>query len=473
MNTKIQLYYLRLRIKKKNIKILYTNKTLFLLFLFLLAFNYSCKKDKDLDDELDVQIPQYELTESEQEIVDELNTLVTPLLSTSPSFNNTSDLSAFDSFASASVIGLGEATHGTKEFFHMKHRIFKYFVENHGFRIFGFEADMGECIYIDRFITKGTGTIDEVMEKMHFWTWKTQEVKDLILWMKDYNIGKDESNQIHFLGVDCQYETYHLTLIEEYLNEYDDNHSEYISNIFDRLSHKSDGRANTNKDGIQERCDSIYSYFETNKNLLINKSGKFEYDIILKLVDGIRQFLEASTNNTQNLRDFYMAENTIWLTSLLGGNAKVVSWAHNGHISKNPDYTPLGSSQGYYLSQKLVNNYKVIGFSFNQGSFRAMKQNENNNHGPLTRHTISQLPLKESINYILGAIELEDFILVLSNIQVSNTLDIWLNSPHNMMKIGAIYSISHYDDYYRSCILQQHYDAIIHINQTTSAVGAI
>ncbi len=97
------------------------------------------------------------------------------------------------------IIGLGEATHGTKEFFQIKHRIFKYLVENHNCRIFAFECDMGESYYVDKYVTEGIGDIDKLMkETMHFWTWRTKEVKELLLWMKEFNETQEPESKNNF-----------------------------------------------------------------------------------------------------------------------------------------------------------------------------------------------------------------------------------------------------------------------------------
>src|SRR6056297_3044305 len=228
---------------------------------------------------------QRNLTKEEKQKVKALNNIVTPLNGLSP-LDEYPDIDVFNRFGDASVIGLGEATHGTKEFFELKHRLIKYFVENHGFRILGFEADMGETIYINRFITKGIGTIDEVMKKMHFWTWRTEEVKNLILWMKEYNKDKDATQRIHFIGTDCQFVTYNKQLVEEYLRMYDKNYPEYISRILAEVTEIDKNKKipeNISLGEIKLKCDSLKDYFKLNKQSLINGSGRFEYELIARL----------------------------------------------------------------------------------------------------------------------------------------------------------------------------------------------
>ena len=86
------------------------------------------------------------------------------------------------------MLGLGEATHGTSEFFNMKDRIFRYFVEEHGFRAFGFEMDFGESLIFEEYVQGGEGDIEELMvKKMIFWIWRAEEVKQLLILMREYN----------------------------------------------------------------------------------------------------------------------------------------------------------------------------------------------------------------------------------------------------------------------------------------------
>lgn len=447
----------------------------------LLAIVYlvsSCKEDSSPTDSTN-QKPnfeslQIELNSEEKTIVDELNKFINPINGADPNTDN-SDLKVFDQFSTAKVIGLGEATHGTKEFFQMKHRIFKYFVQKHGFRIFGFEADMGECIYIDRFITKGIGSINDVMNKMHFWTWKTEEVKNLILWMRDYNNSRSETNQIHLLGVDCQYVNYNKALIGEYLSNFDPNYPEYINNIlsimekttYQAVSKMTDIDYNT----LRKRFDSVYVYLENNKTKLSGQSGLFEYNLINRLAKQSTQFLDVASGKTSNTRDSYMAENTIWLTQLLSSNTKVVSWAHNGHVAKNELYTGTGS-QGYHLKQKLNDDYKVIGFSFNTGSFRAVTYHSvSNSYGGVQEQFINRLPPRESTNYIFYALNMKNFILVNSSLAGSEKGYNWLNTSRNFLSIGAVYAYDIASNYFYPQNLITLFDAIIHFRTTSAAIA--
>lgn len=442
---------------------------LFFLLLFSLII-ISCKKDS----EPTTLILTPDLNDSQISIINELNLYIKSFNGSAIS-NDDNDLKVFDRFADALVIGLGEDTHGTKEFFQMKHRLFKYFVEKHGFRIFGFEADMAECIYIDRFICDNAGTIDFVMSKMHFWTWKTQEVKELILWMKQYNQSKPQNEKIHLLGVDCQIKDMNKALIIEYLQKYAPQYPGYIdrilSNIDVMVSNDFAAMTEAKINLLKTQCDSVKTYFENNYAQLSAASGNFEFNIIKQLTIQTKQYIDVTTTTSFNYRDKYMAENTIWLTGLFGQNTKVVSWAHNAHVANNPIYSGSGS-QGSYLRSDLSNKYKIIGFSFNYGTFRAVGYDvKNKSYTGLALQSISQTPPAESYNFIFSFTKPQDFILFNSDIPRNSQLYAWYNSSRKFLSIGASYTPSYFNEYFGFTNLLTSFDAVIHFHNTNTAVA--
>lgn len=165
------------------------------LFLFISLLFTFCKEKETVSP----------LDSTQQAIVNELNVVSQPIAGSDISLPVT-DLAPLDGFADAKIIGLGEATHGTKDFFEMKNRIFKYMVEQHGFKAIAFEMDVAEAMIFEDLIQgKTSGDMRFIMiSKMYFWTWKTQEVLELLVWMRDYNVGKSPADRIHFYGVDCQ-----------------------------------------------------------------------------------------------------------------------------------------------------------------------------------------------------------------------------------------------------------------------------
>ncbi|MCK4341511.1 MAG: erythromycin esterase family protein [Phycisphaerae bacterium] len=102
----------------------------------------------------------------------------------------------------ARVVALGEGTHGTREFFQMKHRIVEFLAEEMGFTIFSIEANLPEAYRLNDYVLKGEGDPEELIGGMYFWTWNTEEVRDLVLWMRDFN--KSGRGEMQFTGFDMQ-----------------------------------------------------------------------------------------------------------------------------------------------------------------------------------------------------------------------------------------------------------------------------
>lgn len=255
-------------------------KTPFYFFSFLFLFCIACKKD-----EIPTDTP-VQLTDLQQRLVDELNDHLHPISGASPELDD-SELSALDFLGEAQIVGLGEATHGTREFFQMKHRIFKYLVEKHDFRVFAFEMDFAESFFLDDYVTwKTDENVEELMKfYMLFWTWRTEEVADLLRWMRAYNEGKPFEEMLRFVGVDCQFSTYNADKLVSLLMDYDEAFSLEVKTRlkdFRRLSSQRlyDDILEENRDTIREDVEWVWQQIKEHEDEIIEITSVDEYEII-------------------------------------------------------------------------------------------------------------------------------------------------------------------------------------------------
>jgi hypothetical protein len=102
----------------------------------------------------------------------------------------------------ARIVSLGEATHGSREFFQLKHRMLEFLATEMGFTIFSIEANMPEAYRLNDFVLTGKGDPLTLIEGMYFWTWNTKEVLDMVLWMREFN--KSGKGHVEFTGFDMQ-----------------------------------------------------------------------------------------------------------------------------------------------------------------------------------------------------------------------------------------------------------------------------
>src|SRR5436190_4644565 len=124
-------------------------------------------------------------------------------LSTTEAGHGFADMQALKPLiGNARIVSLGEATHGTREFFQLKHRMLEFLATEMGFTIFSIEANMPEAYRLNDYVLDGTGDPAQLLRGMYFWTWDTEEVLDMIRWMREFN--KSGKGRVEFTGFDMQ-----------------------------------------------------------------------------------------------------------------------------------------------------------------------------------------------------------------------------------------------------------------------------
>ncbi len=430
-------------------------KHLALITIVCLSF-VSCDKSEDVDEQT--------------VLIETLNQELVPL-SEDPLLWSDSELTFLDELADRSIVALGEATHGTAEFFQAKHRIFRYLAENHGYKVFAFEADFGESILINEAIQSGNcSAIEELMKsKMHFWTWRTEEVLNLLQWMCQYNLSKSDLDKLQYVGFDCQFNTFHPEMLESYLTSLspsflpdaeialaeakltsDEGFDNYTDLQFNEFNHK-----------LFKLRNSMNSHEEE----LIAQSSQKEYDLNLRILDLISQVSKVRYDQANDvlggLRDQFMAENTSWFLDYY--DEKIVTWAHNGHIANDSHYNG-GSSMGYHLRNEHGDNYTTIGFLFSKGTFTAVGH-DGQQFTSLETQSIDEEPSINSINYIMSKSEPLVFSIEIQDLQKHNE---WNNSIDNLVyfQIGSVFIVRPENHY--STFNSSFFDRIIYIENSTA-----
>jgi erythromycin esterase len=115
----------------------------------------------------------------------------------------------------AQIIALGEATHGNVEFQQLKLDVFKGMVEHYGIRAFALEGDYGGCEQVNRYIHGGEGTAQEAATAIGFAIYRTEEMTNLISFMRQYNESAVEGEDLRFYGFDMQRYVYSFRFLTE------------------------------------------------------------------------------------------------------------------------------------------------------------------------------------------------------------------------------------------------------------------
>jgi erythromycin esterase-like protein len=150
-------------------------------------------------------------------------------LSTTEAGHGLADMQALKPLiGNARIVSLGEATHGTREFFQLKHRMLEFLATELGFTIFSIEANMPEAYRLNDYVLNGKGDPAELLRGMYFWTWNTEEVLEMIRWMRAFNASG--RGRVQFTGFDMQTETVALDNVQQFVRWYD---SAYVAKVED------------------------------------------------------------------------------------------------------------------------------------------------------------------------------------------------------------------------------------------------
>lgn len=131
-----------------------------------------------------------------------------------------------DELNGKTVIGVGEATHGTGSFFQFKDRLFRFLVKEMGFRAFAIEVPMSFCNGINEYVQTGEGNIEGLIE-VNTSVFATKELLELVKWMREYNKTATDSEKVRFYGFDVQdtysgylpFEDYYKSINSGYFEE--------------------------------------------------------------------------------------------------------------------------------------------------------------------------------------------------------------------------------------------------------------
>lgn len=248
------------------------------------------------------------------------------------------------------IVALGEATHGNKEFQQLKLEVFKKLVEQYGVRAFALEGDFGGCEQVNQYIHGGEGTAQEAAAKIGFRIYQTDEMIDLISYMREYNAQASEGDDLRFYGFDMQRILYSFQSLKK--------ECENLGVDTTKLNELVDGdKLNATLD-----FDSQSKILSQLKNDLEKKQAN-EYAI--HYADMLLQYCECKTMTESagaDLRDKFMASNVEWILNQeeQRGYERIFVAAHNMHVAKWGSY----DSMGKILSKNEENGYYVVGTDF-------------------------------------------------------------------------------------------------------------
>ena len=248
------------------------------------------------------------------------------------------------------IVALGEATHGNVEFQELKLDVFKILVENYGVKAFAIEGDYGGCEKVNQYIQGGYGTPEEIVKAIDFQIYKTNEILELISYMREYNEKVEDNQKLRFYGFDMQRYVYNFQFLNELSHE--------LGIDTNDLKKLMDGNDWNNEYDYKTRIEIVTKLKQELQNQENSEQAIHFADILL-------QYFELKTTMETDiglLRDKFMADNVKWILEQEEqlGNDRIFITGHNTHVAK---YGSM-DSMGKLLYKEIENDYYVIGTDF-------------------------------------------------------------------------------------------------------------
>lgn len=391
----------------------------------------------------------------------------------------------------ASIMLLGEATHGTREFYRMRADICRHLIVEKGFDAIAVEADWPDALQVSRFVQLASSeqTADQALagfQRFPQWMWRNAEIVELVYWLRLHNsqIQKPES-RTGFFGLDLYSLRKSMAAVVRYLERVDPEAAKRARERYSCFDHVAEdpqhyGYAATF--GLTKECEEevVRQLVELTEEAAKHQSkegGTVPDELfyaqqnarVVKNAETYYRSMFQSRDESWNLRDTHMMETLDALREHIGKRkgspAKIAVWAHNSHLG-DARATEMGEHGQLNLGQLVRERYApeetfLLGFSTYTGTVTAASDWD----GPAElKKVVPSRP--DSFEYLFHDSGLENFLLP---IRGRDKVQAALAERRLERAIGVIYRpdterVSHYFN----ADLARQFDAVIHIDQTSA-----
>ena len=306
-----------------------------------------------------------------------------------PDFEDPEFGKLFDRFAHARVVLLGEASHGTSEFYRARAAITRRLVKHHGFNIIAVEADWPDAANVDRYVRhrpKREGE-EAAFQRFPTWMWRNTDVDAFVRWLRRHNDGVAPREMTGFYGLDLYNLNGSMRAVIDYLDNIDPAAARLARQRYGCLQPWSRDPAVYGRLAITEgyaRCEGavveMLSELQQRRWDYIARDGEEWLDAasnarLVKNAEAYYRAMYHGAAESWNLRDTHMFETLGQLLEATGLHSKAVVWAHNSHIG-NAAYTEMGQVReelniGQLVKERFKERSNLIGFGTHGGTVAA------------------------------------------------------------------------------------------------------
>lgn len=381
-----------------------------------------------------------------------------------------------DRIGNSKYVLLGEATHGTHEYYTWRAEISKRLIEEKGFSFVAVEGDWPDCYEINRWVKGLSNTPDSIEEVLRAfkrwptWMWANWEVAAFASWMRKHNDQLDPENKVGFYGLDVYSLWDSMEKIIQYLEKEDPETAQLAKQTADCFEpyRKNDSYVTAYR-GLKQRCkNEVVELLSQVRGNLDKYKDEREAPLNAELnslvVKNAEKYYEAMAtfdNSSWNVRDSHMVETLNTLMDFHKDDAKVIIWEHNTHIG-DARATDMANHGMHNVGQLVREQHRdegvvLVGFGSYEGSVIA---------GDFWGGEMKKMELPKAIE---GSVE-----RILHNQGGKNKLLIFDGSPLKETfkerlghrAVGVVYDPHRERGNYVQSNLSDRYDAFLYIDKT-------
>jgi protein-L-isoaspartate(D-aspartate) O-methyltransferase len=263
-----------------------------------------------------------------------------------PNFDDPAFGAPFDRFGEAKVVLLGEASHGTSEFYRARDMITRRLIERRGFNIVAVEADWPDAASIDRFVRgrPSPESAEAPFQRFPTWMWRNTDVEAFVDALRAWNLEREPSQRAGFYGLDLYNLSASIEAVLSYLDKVDPEAARVARQRYGCLTPwakepQAYGRMALSAGYAKCEAGVVQMLREMTEKKLryVGQDGESFLDAsanarLVKNAEAYYRAMYYSSAESWNLRDTHMFETLCTVLDAKGAGSKAVVWAHNSHI---------------------------------------------------------------------------------------------------------------------------------------------
>lgn len=312
-------------------------------------------------------------------------------------FQSDADLSTIiEAIGDAKIVLLGEASHGTSEFYTVRAKLSKMLIEQKGFSAIAVEGDWPSAQHVNRYIKGYSESKDDAYEVLKAfgrwptWMWANEEVAEFIDWLKMHNDKRIPDQKIGFYGIDMYSLWESMEEIIRYLTESnpagaDLELAKKAFSCFEPFNgmpdHYAISTAHFSQVCIDEVSDLLSSIRSHNKHYKDDQETTLNLKVNALVTKNAEKYYRAMLQDNAlswNIRDEHMVEAINEVMNHYGKNAKIIVWEHNTHIGDARATTMQEDGMlnvGQLLREQFMKeDVYAVGFGTHRGTVIAAEQ---------------------------------------------------------------------------------------------------